>query len=103
MFFSVVIPTYNRKPILEKCLRAMEAQVLRSDGPVEDYEIVVVDDGSTDGTVEWLQASAGEFPHVVLHERNHEGAAMARNYGVQQAKGDITVFIDSDLVVVERL
>ena len=64
MFLSVVIPTYNRKPILEKCLRAMEHQVLRADTPVENYEIVVVDDGSTDGTVEWLRAE--DFPHVKL-------------------------------------
>ncbi|PZO53281.1 MAG: family 2 glycosyl transferase, partial [Phormidesmis priestleyi] len=56
MFFSVVIPTYNRQPILEKCLRAIEHQVLRADGPVTGYEIVLVDDGSTDGTVEWIQA-----------------------------------------------
>ena len=37
VFFSIVIPTYNRKPILEKCLRAMEAQMLRDGGPVEGY------------------------------------------------------------------
>ena len=54
LFFSVVIPTYNRKPILEKCLRAMENQVLRFNEQVEGYEIVLVDDGSTDGTVEWI-------------------------------------------------
>ncbi len=100
MFFSVVIPTYNRKPILEKCLKAMEAQVLRSDGSVEGYEIVLVDDGSTDGTVEWIRADADEFSHVALYEQNHEGAAIARNFGVQQAKGDTIIFIDSDLVVL---
>ncbi|MBE9063098.1 glycosyltransferase family 2 protein [cf. Phormidesmis sp. LEGE 11477] len=102
MFFSVVIPTYNRQPILEKCLRAMENQALRPDGPVEGYEIVLVDDGSTDGTVEWIQASSDEFPHVVLYEQDHEGAAIARNFGVQQAKGDTIIFIDSDLVVLDR-
>ena len=101
MFFSVVIPTYNRKPILEKCLRAMESQMLRPDGGVTGYEIVLVDDGSTDGTVAWLRASAADFPHVVLYEQNHEGAAIARNFGVQQAKGDTIIFIDSDLVVLE--
>lgn len=101
MFFSVVIPTYNRKPILEKCLSAMEDQVLRPGGPVEGYEIVLVDDGSTDGTVEWIRANADEFAHVALYEQNHEGAAIARNYGVQQAKGDTIIFIDSDLVVLD--
>lgn len=101
MFFSVVIPTYNRQPILEKCLRAMEHQVLRADGLVTGYEIVLVDDGSTDGTVEWIQASAGEFAHVKLYEQNHEGAAIARNFGVQKAEGDTIIFIDSDLVVLD--
>lgn len=95
MFLSVVIPTYNRKPILEKCLRAMERQTFA------DYEIVVVDDGSTDGTVEWLQSHAADFPHVRLFCQNHGGAAGARNYGVEQAKGDTIVFIDSDLVVTD--
>ena len=101
MFFSVVIPTYNRKPILEKCLKAMENQALRPDGSVEGYEIVLVDDGSTDGTVEWIRSSTNEFPHVALYEQNHEGAAIARNFGVQRSKGDTVIFIDSDLVVLE--
>ncbi len=103
MFFSVVIPTYNRKPILEKCLRAMENQTLRTDGEsnVEGYEIVLVDDGSTDGTVEWIREHSAELPHVKLYEQNHEGSAIARNFGVQQATGDTIIFIDSDLVVLD--
>ena len=59
VFFSVVIPTYNRKPILEKCLRALEMQQLTNlesgdATSIQGYEIVLVDDGSTDGTLEWL-------------------------------------------------
>ena len=50
MFFSVVIPTYNRLPILEKCLKALENQTLSDSSVVSDYEIVVVDDGSDDDT-----------------------------------------------------
>ena len=79
----------------------MENQALRPDGPVEGYEIVLVDDGSTDGTVEWIRANADEFSHVALYEQNHEGAAIARNFGVQKAKGDTIIFIDSDLVVLD--
>jgi glycosyltransferase involved in cell wall biosynthesis len=101
VFFSVVIPTYNRKPILEKCLRAMEHQVYGPDSQIAGYEIVLVDDGSTDGTVAWIQSHPAEFPHVKLFERNHEGAACARNFGVEQATGDTIIFIDSDLVVLE--
>jgi glycosyltransferase involved in cell wall biosynthesis len=95
--YSIIIPTYNRKPILTKCLQALERQTLEA----EDYEVVVVDDGSTDGTVEWLKQCPQTFSHVRLLCQNHQGSAAARNLGVEQAKGDIIVFIDSDLVVLE--
>ncbi len=99
MFFSVVIPTYDRQPILEKCLKALEEQ--QSSDLFSDYEVVVVDDGSTDGTVEWLNSHPTEFPHVKLFCQNHQGAAAARNLGVEKAIGDTIVFIDSDLVVTD--
>ena len=115
VFFSVVIPTYNRQPILAKCLRALENQNLTnnentnnenakensSSDTVEGYEIVLVDDGSTDGTLEWLQTQKSKFPHVRIFQQNHQGPAVARNLGVQEALGDIIIFIDSDLVVTE--
>jgi glycosyltransferase involved in cell wall biosynthesis len=102
VFFSVVIPTYNRKPILEKCLRALEAQQFTPDRPIAGYEVVLVDDGSTDGTIDWLQANQAEFPHVRLVQQAHQGPAAARNLGVERAIGDTIIFIDSDLVVTER-
>ncbi|MEM1309724.1 MAG: glycosyltransferase [Cyanobacteria bacterium P01_D01_bin.71] len=100
MFVSVVIPTYNRQPILEKCLRAMEQQQLPVHSPIAGYELMIVDDGSTDGTVSWLRENAAAFPHVRLLEQNHKGPAIARNLGVTEAQGDIIIFIDSDLVVL---
>jgi glycosyltransferase involved in cell wall biosynthesis len=93
--WSIIIPTYNRLPILEKCLRAMEAQDFAF-----EYEIVVVDDGSSDRTVSFLQDNQKEFPHVVLYQQDHKGAAAARNLGIEKSKGEIIVFIDSDLVVL---
>ncbi|NES69417.1 MAG: glycosyltransferase [Okeania sp. SIO2D1] len=99
MFFSVVIPTYNRKPILEKCLRALENQDYGS--PIIDYEVIVVDDGSTDDTVPWLETEAKEFSHVQLFSQSHQGPAAARNLGIEQAKGNFIIFIDSDLVVTD--
>lgn len=102
-WFSVVIPTYNRLPILRKCLCALEEQEFcaRADESdhVAGYEVVVVDDGSTDGTVEYLRANAHDYPHLRLVEAKHGGAASARNRGVLDARGDVVVFIDSDLVV----
>lgn len=100
MFFSVVIPTYNRLPILEKCLRALEQQTF-DENLISGYEIVVVDDGSTDGTLAWLDEHCQEFPHVRTWEQDHQGPAAARNLGVDQARGDTIIFIDSDLVVTE--
>jgi glycosyltransferase involved in cell wall biosynthesis len=97
VFFSIVIPTYNRLPILQKCLLAMEEQKI--DRSIADYEIIVVDDGSTDGTIEWLKSSSDRLPHVKLYERSHQGAAAARNFGVERSSGDTIIFIDSDLVV----
>lgn len=97
MLFSVVIPTYNRWPILEKCLTALEEQT--PSGEIEGYEVVVVDDGSTDGTPARLRQEASRFPHVRLIEQAHGGPAEGRNRGVDAARGDVIVFIDSDLVV----
>ena len=52
MNVSIVIPTYNRLPILEKCLFALENQKLNTN--ISNYEVIVVDDGSTDGTTSWI-------------------------------------------------
>jgi glycosyltransferase involved in cell wall biosynthesis len=101
VFFSVIIPTYNRKLILEKCLRALERQQLAQGSDVAGYEVVVVDDGSTDGTMDWLKVRKAEFPHVRLLEQDHQGSAAARNLGLEKAIGDTIIFIDSDLVVTE--
>ncbi|MGK7953840.1 MAG: glycosyltransferase family 2 protein [Crocosphaera sp.] len=100
MFISIVIPTYNRKPILEKCLKALEKQQLNDD-KISNYEVVLVDDGSTDGTLEWLQENKNDFSHVCCFSQDHLGPAAARNLGVNKAKGDTIIFIDSDLVVTE--
>ncbi|MEN9228224.1 MAG: glycosyltransferase [Gloeomargarita sp. HHBFW_bins_205] len=94
MFLSVVIPTYNRRPILAKALLALEQQ----DWP-GPYEVIVVDDGSTDDTLAWLAAHQPDLPHVRWCSQTHQGPAVARNLGVAQAQGDTIVFIDSDLVV----
>ena len=100
MNVSIVIPTYNRKPILEKCLLALENQKL--DKNVSSYEIVVVDDGSTDGTSDWIKENKEILPHVVFYEQEHGGPALGRNLGVIKSKYEIIIFIDSDLVVLEN-
>ena len=100
MYISVVIPTYNRLPILQKCLVALEKQEL-TDSKLDGYEIILVDDGSSDRTVVWLAENQANLPHVKVIEQNHQGAAAARNLGVANAVGDTIIFIDSDLVVTK--
>ena len=100
MFFSIIIPTYNRLPILEKCLRALESQTYEQ--PITQYEVIVVDDGSTDNTIPWLEANGTEFPHLQLLTQSHQGPAAARNLGVEAAQGNFIIFIDSDLVVTDN-
>ena len=100
MYISIVIPTYNRLPILQKSIVALEKQQ-PIDRKISDYEIVVVDDGSTDRTLAWLTENKAQLPHVKVFQQNHQGAAAARNLGVENAIGDTIIFIDSDLVVTD--
>jgi glycosyltransferase involved in cell wall biosynthesis len=98
MFLTVITPTYNRQSILAKCLTALEHQTWTG-----DYELLVVDDGSSDGTVEWLAANTAQFPHVRVVQQEHGGITAARNRGVTEARGDTILFIDSDVVVTPTL
>jgi glycosyltransferase involved in cell wall biosynthesis len=95
MFLTVITPTYNRQPILAKCLAALENQTWTG-----TYELLVVDDGSSDGTVEWLAANPTQFPHVRVVQQEHGGITAARNRGVAEALGEIIVFVDSDVVAI---
>jgi GT2 family glycosyltransferase len=87
MLFSVVIPTFNRLDLLPRTLAALSAQTF------SDYETIIVDDGSTDGSREYL-ASLGNTV-TVLHQENR-GPGEARNLGVRAANGDYVAFLDSD-------
>lgn len=101
MYISVVIPTYNRLPIVKQCLVALEKQQLRDD-KITVYEVILVDDGSTDETLAWIAENSDSLPHVKTFQQKHQGAAAARNLGVINALGDTIIFIDSDLVVTEN-
>ncbi|MDJ0578086.1 MAG: glycosyltransferase [Xenococcaceae cyanobacterium MO_234.B1] len=101
MYISIVIPTYNRLPILQKCLIALENQQF-SHNLISQYEIVLIDDGSTDQTLTWLATNQPQLTHVKTFQQDHQGAAAARNLGIKKAEGDTIIFIDSDLVVTEN-
>ena len=100
MNVSIVIPTYNRLPILEKCLLALENQKCNTN--ISNYEVIVVDDGSTDGTTSWINKNKANLPHVILFQQEHGGPALGRNLGVIKSKYEIIIFIDSDLIVLDN-
>jgi len=89
-FVSLIVPTYNRRQWIGECLEAITRQTYRN------FEVIVVDDCSSDGTVAWLR-SHPEHSSVRIHtqERNG-GASVARNTGIRLSKGDLITFIDSD-------
>jgi mycofactocin system glycosyltransferase len=87
---SIVIPVYNRSPEIGECLEAL----LGLDYPEERREIIVVDDGSTDGTREVVS----RYPVRLIAREANGGQSAARNLGVQHAQGEIIAFIDSDCV-----
>lgn len=91
MVFSVVIPTYNRKDKLIKCLDALNMQTLSK----SKFEVLVVDDASNDGTYEVLK----KHDVKVFRLKKNSGRSVARNFGVSQAKGKYVVFTDSDCIV----
>jgi glycosyltransferase involved in cell wall biosynthesis len=90
---SVIIPTYNRKELLRETLNSLAQQTY----PRDRFEVILVDDGSTDGTA----AIAGEpFPFSLRYYwQSNQGDAVARNLGARQSGAEILVFLDDDILV----
>lgn len=93
MKISVIIPTFNRRHLLARTLPTVFAQ----DFPSEEYEVVVVVDGSTDGTVDVLRGFKPAAEFRILEQPNR-GPAVAKNAGVRAARGELVLFLDDDLV-----
>jgi len=89
MEISVIIPTYNRKDLLERCLRSIGKSCF------EDYEVIIVDDCSKDETSELVK----KYTYKYIRLEKNMGAGHARNRGAKEAKGNILVFIDSDVII----
>ncbi len=100
MLFSLIIPVYNTEKYLETCFESIRSQ------DFDDYEVIIVDDGSTDGSsalcddfCERLNDEKKRSVARVIHQENH-GPGHARNTGLKEAKGDWIWFIDSDDFIV---
>src|SRR6056297_1668487 len=86
---SVIVPTYNRADALPRTVESVLGQTL------DDLELIVVDDASTDDTPAVIDDYDDDRVQFVQHERN-QGASAARNTGIDRAEGDYVAFLDSD-------
>jgi glycosyltransferase involved in cell wall biosynthesis len=90
---SVIVPVYNPGHYIDDCVDSL----LRQSLPDDDYEVIFVDDGSTDDTPARLDAVAAEHPHVqVIHQENSGWSGKPRNVGIDASKGEFVMFVDND-------
>jgi glycosyltransferase involved in cell wall biosynthesis len=94
---SVILPTYNRGDFIAKSINALVSQ----NYPKDRFEIVAIDDGSTDNTQEILKAFKQEYPFFKYIAQDNRGPASARNFGIRSSRGEIMAFIDDDCVADE--
>jgi glycosyltransferase involved in cell wall biosynthesis/predicted AlkP superfamily pyrophosphatase or phosphodiesterase len=97
---SVIMPTFNRLTILQESVQAIENQTASRD----DFELIVVDDGSDDGTLDFLadyeSKTALNFRYLT---QTHSGPAAARNFGITGSSGEVTILLGDDMLAVPTL
>lgn len=87
---SIIIPVYNSAPFIERCLESVLLQ------DYENLEIICIDDGSTDKSLELLKALKERAPNLVILEQDNKGPGAARNLGLDKSSGEFVCFLDSD-------
>ena len=92
MFLSMIIPVYNAEKYLAECLDSCLAQDL----PQADYEIICINDGSKDGSLSILRSFEARHSNITVIDQPNGGVSVARNTGIDAARGDYIWFIDSD-------
>ena len=91
-YFSVIVPVYNRRDEVRDLLESLACQSLRN------FEAIIVEDGSSDPCKDIVESFAGRVD-VQYHYKDNEGRSIARNYGIERAKGEYFIFFDSDCVI----
>jgi len=96
LILSVIIPTYNREQYLNQCLNSL----FRQDYPLSKYEVIVIDDNSTDNTIRVLENYSKNYINLhVINNPNKRGSNYSRTLGIKSAKADIIVITDSDCIL----
>ena len=89
---SFILPVYNVEPYLEKCIRSIKDKHM----PSEEFEIIVVNDGSPDNSEDLVRELQKTIPNILLINQENAGVSAARNRGIEKASGEYIVFIDPD-------
>lgn len=89
---SIIIPVYNSAPWLERCVESVEDQDLEA----EDYEVILVNDGSTDDSLHVAQELSRKYSNIKIIDKKNGGMSSARNAGIELARGKYFMFVDSD-------
>lgn len=97
MEFSVIICSYNRANILSKCLTSLNNQFF----PKDQYEVIIVNNNSTDNTEEMALSFSKEWPHFQYIMETNQWLSQARNTGSRLAKGKVLIFLDDDVIIPE--
>lgn len=92
MKLSIIIPVYNVEEYIEKCVISLEQQ----DIPQEEYEIIIINDGSPDNSREVILKLVNQFSNIVFIDQENKGVSLARNAGIDKATGKYLLFIDPD-------
>ena len=87
---SIIVPVYNAEKYLKKSIKSITSQTYKN------IEIICIDDGSNDKSLEILHKFAGEDQRIRIIYKKNEGVSLARNTGLESAKGDFVLFVDSD-------
>ncbi len=93
MLLSIIIPCYNAEKYIENCLKSL---VENSGGILSAFEIIAINDGSTDNTLEILESFAKKFDTIKVINQNNMGSSVARNKGMENSSGEYIWFIDAD-------
>ena len=90
MLVSIIVPVYNSEDYLDECIKSITNQTYLN------WELVLVNDGSTDNSEVICCSYANSYPNISYYKKDNGGVSSARNYGIEHAKGDFITFVDSD-------
>jgi len=96
MKVSFVIPLFNCQDYIIKCLESIVSINYK------DYEIIVVNDGSTDDSQKKVEEFIKKYKHIKLYNKHNEGLSITRNFGIEKAKGDYLFFVDADDMLLAK-